>query len=155
MPDPISVPVPCTCPQVHEDGDVVYLAPQLGLKGGLAIESAMTEADPTMAVAWALITNNVLGWTKTNAAGDIEPITDATLDALLPYAKGGELVSNRAASLYLDDAFGPLALRRKGSSPPSRTNGSTRPLLASRKPSRRKRSASSSPADTDGQPSKA
>ena len=21
MPDPINVPVPCTCPQVHEDGD--------------------------------------------------------------------------------------------------------------------------------------
>jgi hypothetical protein len=155
VPDPISVPVPCTCPQEHEGGDVVYLAPQLGLRGGLAVESAMTEPDPTMAVAWALITNNVVGWTKTDANGDTEPITDATLDALLPYAKGGEIVSNRAASLYLEDAFGPLALRRKGSLPPSRTNGQTRPLLASRKPSRRKRSESSSPADTDGQPSKA
>lgn len=155
MPDPINVPVPCTCPQAHEDGDVVYLAPKLGLRGGLAVESAMTEPDPTMAVAWALITNNVVGWTKTDANGDPEPITEENLDALLPYAQGGEIVSNRAASLYLEDAFGPFEQRRKDSLQRSRTSGQTRPLLASHKPSRRKRSGSSSEPASDGQPSKA
>lgn len=151
MPEPIEVPVPCNCEPAHEDGDTVYLSPVLGLRGGLAVEAAMTEPDPTIAVSMALITNNVLGWTKT--AGDEPiPVTEANLEALLPWAKGGEIVANRAAGLYLDDAFAPLEMRRLASLRPSRTNGQTRPLLASRKPSRRKPSGSSSPAASAGEP---
>jgi hypothetical protein len=153
VPDPINVPVPCTCPQAHEDGDVVYLAPVLGLRGGLAVEAAMSDPNPTLAVSLALIQHNVLDWSKTDEKGDPVPITDANLEALLPWAKGGEIVANRAAGLYLEDAFAPLANRLADSSRPSRTNGQTRPLLASRKPSRRKPSGSSSPVASDGGPS--
>lgn len=153
MPDPINVPVPCTCPQVHEDGDVVYLNPILGLKGGIAVEAAMSADDPTVAVSLALIEHNVIGWTKTDVRGEPEPVTAANIEALLPWAKGGEIVANRAAGLYLDDAFAPFQKRRDELLRTSRTNGQTRPLLASHKSSRPKRSRSSSPAGSDGEPS--
>lgn len=142
MPDPINVPVPCTCPQVHEDGDVVYLAPHLGLRGGLAVEAAMTEPDATVAVSMALIEHNVLGWSKTDERGDPIPVTSASIEEHLPWARGGEIVANKAAGLYLEDAFAPFQKRRDELLQSSRTNGQTRPLLTSRSRPKRKPSSS-------------
>ena len=153
MTEPVPVPVgDCRCPETPHDEDIVYLAPELGLAAGLAVEAAMAGNEgegQTVAVSLALVNHNIVGWTFIDEAGTVA-ITPANIARLLPYARGGEAVANRAAGLYLDSFLGPLA--RRLDSQRSRTNGQTRPILASRNPSRRKRSGSSSPADSAGVP---
>lgn len=143
--EPVTVPVgDCRCPGTPHEQDEVYLAPELGLTAGLAVEAAMSsnEGDAqTIAVSLALINHNIVGWTFTSETGPV-PVTPQTVQTWLPYAKGGEAVANKAAGLYLDSFLGPLAQRLSSRS--SRTNGQTRPILASHKPSRRKRAGSSS-----------
>lgn len=149
----IEVPVgECRCPGSPHEQDMVYLAPELGLTAGLAVEAAMASSDgegQTIAVSLALINHNIVEWTFTDEAG-VVAITPANIQRLLPYAKGGEAVANRAAGLYLNSFFAPLQARL--GLPPSRTNGQTRPILQSHRPSRRKRSASSSPDGSAGKP---
>ena len=145
--EPVTVPVgDCRCPGTPHEQDEVYLAAELGLTAGLAVEAAMSsnEGDAqTIAVSLALINHNIVGWTFTDETGPV-PVNPGTIQTWLPYAKGGEAVANKAAGLYLDSFLGPLAQRLAGHSQQSRTNGKTRPILASRNPSQKKRGGSSS-----------
>lgn len=155
MTEPIEVPVgACRCEGTPHSEDIVYLAPELSMSGGLAVEAAMSSATTaegqTLAVSLALVHHNIVGWTFVDGNGLSVPVTPGNVDRLLPYARGGELVANKAAGLYLEDAVAPLAQRLRPRSQPSRTNGQTRPILASHAPSRRRRSASSSPAASGG-----
>lgn len=156
MSEPIEVSVPCNCPDSPHDADTVYLAPALGMAAGLAVEAAMTsstsEEAQTFAVSLALVRHNILGWTFVDENGIPVPVNAHNIDLMLPYARGGEEVANRAARLYTDDAFGPLARRVRGPSQKSRTNGQTRPILASHAKPRRKSSGSSSRAGSAGTP---
>lgn len=168
MTDPIAVPIGvCPCLGTpHGDGDIVYLRPKLGLEGGLAVEAAMasgtTQSEQTVAVSMALIQWNITGWTFTgepDKKGEPTPVPVPpapiqmdVLDALLPYAEGGEKIANKAAELYLEAVYGPLAARVSARSPSLPHNGATPPILAGHLPSRRKRSGSSSPRASVGKP---
>lgn len=156
MAEPIPVPVgDCRCPGAPHEEDTVFLAPELGLAAGLAVEAAMAEtsgAAQTVAVSLALINNNIVDWTFIGSDGQPVPINPVTIQTQLPYARGGEAVANKAAGLYLDSFITPLAERVRTHSPRSLTNGQTRPILTSRQPSRRKRGGSSSRAGSAGTP---
>lgn len=156
MNEPVEVSVPCNCEGSPHEADTVYLAAQLGLEGGLAVEAAMSSAETqeqqTVAVSLALVRNNILGWTFVDAQGQPIPVTPSAINRMLPYARGGEEVANRAAGLYLEDAFGPLAQRVRVQSRVSRTNGKTRPILAGHEKPRRKPSAPSSRRASAGKP---
>lgn len=158
--DPITVPVgDCRCPGTPHEQDEVYLAAELGLTAGLAVEAAMNDSKPedqNVAVSLALIHHNIVGWSFLDEKGPVpfrrpdgKPDV-AAIERLLPYARGGEAVANKAAGLYIDSFLVPLAARVSARSQTSRTNGTTRPLLASRKPSQRKRGGSSSRAGSAG-----
>jgi hypothetical protein len=118
------------------------------LTGGLAVEAAMTEKNATLAVSLALIHHNIVDWTFVDAQGKPEPVNSDTIETLLPYAKGGEKVANKAASLYLQDAIGPL-----GDRVDEAIKANNRPILAGHRQRRPKKSGSSSPAASDGAPS--
>jgi hypothetical protein len=156
--EPVEVPVgACRCPGTPHEEDVVYLAPELGFEAGLAVEAAMSsstdQTEQTLAVALALVRRNVLGWTFVDEEGKPEPVNNQNIERLLPYARGGEAVANKAAGLYLKAVLDPLERRARGtSSRSSLTNGQTRPILSSHKPSQRKRSPRSSRAGSAGQP---
>jgi hypothetical protein len=148
--EPVPVPVPhCPCPGTpHPDGHTVHLRPKLGLEGGLAVEAAMAAHSnvdtQTLAVTLALVRHNVVAWDFTDAKGSVMPITPESIEELLPYAEGGELVANKAAGLYLDSVYGPLRARLSTRLPKSPLNGQTPPTAGSAKRSQKRRSASSS-----------
>lgn len=147
-PLPVDVPVgPCRCPDTpHPDGDIVYLAPELSMRGGMAAQGAIAKSgtDPIalqedLGTVW--IRHAVVDWTFVDEDGDKIPLTEANIIRLLPYSKGGRAIAERADDLYKDDVLAPLAERLRSISQRGRTATSTSPTRASRT---KRRSPSSS-----------
>ena len=142
---------PDTSP-VHPDGDEVYLMPEVSLSLGLRCNGALAVADddPQMMetlLGKAFIEGGIVGWTFVE--GDLPvPITPANIARMLPWAKGGSLVSERANDLYSADILAPLRRRSQAQLPPGPTSvltSVTRPSRAQRRNS----SKSSSPGPSE------
>lgn len=129
---PVEVNIgPCGCPNApHADGDIVYLAPELSMAGGMAAQSAISEGitdslrlQEMLAAIW--IRHGVVDWNLVDEEGDKLPLDPTTVAAALPYGKGGRLVAERADDLYAEDILAPLVARLKNTSRRGRTDGST------------------------------
>jgi hypothetical protein len=160
---PEHVPVPlgfCPClGSPHEDGDIVYLYPELSMAGGMAAQGAISEASgdsgldgvrlqELLAEVW--IRHGVASWTFLDDNGEAIPVSPSNIAAALPYAKGGRAVADKADDLYAEAVTAPLverlaALSKRGS---TRTPGQTSPNRATR----RKQRSPSSTATTDKVP---
>jgi hypothetical protein len=104
------VPVPvgaCRCPgEPHEDGDVVFLYPKLGMDGGIAVQTAVFinegAAQRVQAAYIALVDHGIADWTFSNGTGEKIPISPATIRGSLPWMEGGSEVAMAAFNLYAD-----------------------------------------------------
>ena len=114
MTDFIPVPVgDCRCPGApHGDGDVVYLAPELSMAGGMAVRQAIisglsdqVEAQAALARIWL---REIRDWTFVDEDGEPIPVSETAAQTLLPYGKGGRLVADKADDLYAQDVVDPL-----------------------------------------------
>jgi hypothetical protein len=159
---------PCRCiggaDTLHPKGDEVYLAPEasmtLGLRSNGAI--AVSEDNPARLEAMlgrVFIEEGITGWTFTEASQIVKdgkitesrdpvPVTPATIERWLPWARGGALVSERANDLYSEAVLSPLRARFLL----AQKRGPTSVLTSVTRPSRRQRlnsSKSSSPAPSE------
>lgn len=134
------VPVPigdCRCPGTpHEDGDVVYLYPKLGMEGGIAVQTAVflndDPASRVQAAYMALVDHGIADWTLTNGTGEKIPISPATIRGALPWMEGGSEVATAAFNHFAEVLRGgPLAgnprktTRPTKSSPRGRTSATS------------------------------
>lgn len=134
--DLVAVPIGvCPCPGApHGDGDIVYLAPVLSMAGGMAARSAIIEgftdeiaAQEAFAGIW--LRHGVRDWTFLDEDGDRIPVSEQAALDLLPWAKGGRLVADKADELYATDALAPfqeaikqLERSRRGPTPKAATS---------------------------------
>lgn len=152
---PVPVPVgDCRCHGTpHEDGDVVFLAPMLSMAGGMAAQVAISEGSSDLVrlqelLARVYLSHGIVDWTFVDEAGDKLPVNGDTAAALLPYAKGGRLVADRADDLYAQDVLAPFietvqrlaqsqrgSTRKKASSSPKRTSSRRRSTKTQPSPS--------------------
>lgn len=145
----------CGCPNApHSDGDVVYLAPQLSMAGGMAAQSAISEGitdslrlQELLAAIW--VRHGVVDWNLVDEDGDKLPLDPQTIAAALPYGKGGRLVAERADELYAEDILAPLVQRLKNTSRRGPTGDST---SATPKPTSRQQRRSSTRASAKERP---
>ena len=135
----------------HTSGDEVYLMPEVSLSLGLLCNGAMAVAGDDNAMMEALlgrafIDGGIVGWTFLED-GPV-PVTPANVARILPWGKGGALVSERANDLYSEDVL--ATLRRRSAPPPQPgpIDDSTSPILPSRA-QRRHSSKSSSPVPSE------
>ena len=151
---------PCRCigradaSPVHPDGDEVYLAPEASMTCGLRANGAITAAggdvsilEPTMARIF--IDEGIVGWTFVDEDGDPIPVTPGSIDRLLPWGRGGAIVSERANDLYSGAILDPLVRRLSATRRPGPTGDSTSVIkpLRPRHPSSSK-SSSPEPSET-------
>ena len=167
--DTTPVPVPvgdCRCPGApHGDGDVVYLAPMLSTAGGMSARVAMSQVltGETDAVGlqeqlvriWFKF--GIVDWTFTDEDGDPVPVSLEQAERLLPYGKGGRLVSDKADDLYAADVTDPLvaaveeaqkAIQKAQSSARSKAGSTSRTRASSstrRSPKKRPSPSSTAP----------
>lgn len=130
--EPVAVPLEaCYCPGTpHGDGDVVYLAPELSMAGGMAAQAAIVEGvsdsirlQELLAAIW--LRHGVVGWNLLDEDGQPVPLNADTVTRALPFGKGGRLVADKADDLYAEDILAPLVQRLESISPGGRTGGST------------------------------
>lgn len=153
------VPVPlgyCPCEGTpHEDGDVVYLYPDLPAMAGVKarawfVASATQGLDPATLeaqIAELWLTVGVVRWTFLLDDGSPVPLTPENIIRALPYGKGGRLVADKANDLYVDSVVAPLVREWEERSKPGSTR-SSRPATSASTTSRRKRPSPSSTATT-------
>lgn len=142
--EPVSVRVrDCACPGTphREEGDCVFLAPTLGLEGGLAAQGDIMAAagnGTALAQRWRVtfVRYGAVGW---NLIADDGPLP-FDVEALLGDFELGYPVSERADELYGDSVVRPLLRRPSG---PSR-NGSMGSSISPNVRSTSKRRGSSS-----------
>lgn len=115
---PIEIPIgACRCPGTpHTDGDVVYLAPELSMLGGMAAQGAiaMSGTDPIAlqeALGTVWIRHAVIDWNLIDEDGDKLALTQDNITRSLPYARGGRVVAERADDLYHEAILAPLEER--------------------------------------------
>ena len=144
----------CYCPGSPHEADLVYLAPELSMAGGMAAQGAISEGytDPIrlqelLAEIW--IRHGVIAWNLVDEAGDPVEVTALNVAACLPYGKGGRLVAERADDLYSEDILAPLVQRLKSTSRRGQTDGST---SATRRPTSKPRRRSSTAASDKALP---
>lgn len=154
---PVVVPVgACRCTGTPHDpaGDEVYLAPEASLSLGLAASGAMAEGDTSelaVLLGRAFLRHGIVGWTFTAEDGSAIPVTPANIERLLPWARGGSAVAERADELYGAAILAPLLARSTNSSRRGPTAVSTSAIRPSRA-QRRNSSKSSSPARSGTMP---
>ena len=142
---------PDTSP-IHPDGDEVYLMPEasmsLGLRSNGAIGSAGNDTSRLETLLGRVfIEEGIVGWTFVEGDAPV-PVTPANIDRLLPWGRGGSLVSERANELYSEDILSPLVRRSQSTRQPGPTSvltSVTRPSRAQRRNS----SKSSSPGPSE------
>ena len=140
MPDPIPVRVrDCACPDTpHPDGDVVYLAPMLGLEAGIRAEqdliAAAGDADQ-LTRRWldTFLRYSTTGWNLTGEGGAPVPFD---VEVLIADWRLARPVANAAADLYSDAVLAPFV---KAPAPPSPTG----PTVRTTSPIRRRTRSSS------------
>ena len=84
--DPVEVRLEaCYCPGSPHEADIVYLAPQLSMAGGMAAQSAISEGitdarllQEMLAAIW--IRHGVIGWNLVDEDGDPLPTDGNTLN---------------------------------------------------------------------------
>lgn len=120
----------CYCPGTPHEVDLVYLAPQLPMAGGMAAQSAINDGLDDSLLLQALLAEvwvrfGVVGWNLLDDVGADVPLNAANIKAALPFGKGGALVAERADELYAQDILAPLVARLPSTSRRGLTNGST------------------------------
>jgi hypothetical protein len=157
---PDLVPVPlgyCPCEGApHEDGDIVYLYPELSAPAGIRArrffadgmtgEMSSVEVEEAIATLW--LSMCVAEWTFLFDDGSPIPVTPENVVRALPYAKGGRQVADKADDLYVDSVTAPLLQALSALSQPGPTRSSRRATPRSTG-SRRKPPKRSSTATTD------
>ena len=166
MREPVAVRVgDCACPDApHTDGDIVYLDPVLSLEGGAAAEAdiqmvqELPERRRTSALIgrWA-VTYVVYGavgwnWTELDERGKSVP-RPFDVEVLLADYSRSRLVAEKADELYSEVVTAPFVARVKASRPSPGTPTAIRPSTSPASPKRQRKSASSSPPVSVGQPS--
>lgn len=143
----------CYCPGTPHETDVVYLRPALTMAGGMAamgaIQDGMTDQillQELLAKVW--MRHGIVGWNLVDEEGRPLPVDPGTIEAALPYARGGRLVADAADELYARSILDPLEAKLRSISPSGRTNGST----STPRPSTRRRRSPSSTATTEQAP---
>jgi hypothetical protein len=140
VPEPIGVRVrDCACPGTPhaDDGDIIYLAPMLGIRGGIHAERdiALSQAEATperpfdqlLQERWleTFVRYGVTGWNLTDEAGDPLPLDIDDILANWPVARA---VAAKAADLYTDAIIAPFQTTPEARSP----TGPTRPTTSRR-----------------------
>lgn len=101
----------------RDDGDIVYLDPQLSLEGGLAANAALaTFGDDQAALERELGLSYILGgvgdWNFLDGGKPI-PLTPSNIRRALPWGAGGRVVAEKANELYFNEVVGPLVERAR------------------------------------------
>lgn len=135
----------CACPGTpHEDGDYVYLAPELSMTGGMAAQGAITAATTDKGIdaiilqeelARVWLRHGAIGWNLLDERGRSRPFTPEGLIVEFPYMRGGREIADACDDLYKEAVLTPLverlsALSKRGPTEPipletSRTKRST------------------------------
>ena len=148
---PANVPVPlgfCPCEgEPHEDGDIVYLRPELSAAAGIRAQShiiaaasgqlAQAEAEAIISALWLEV--GVVEWTFLFDDGSPIPVTPENVVRALPYEKGGAQVADVADDLYAASVMTPLLAKVNALSKP----GATSITSSRRKPTSRQRTSRS------------
>lgn len=99
----------------HDDGDIVYLDPQLSLEGGLAANAALATNGESAALerelGLAYVLGGVSAWNFLDDLGRPIPVTPENIRRALPWGKGGRLVAEVANTTYFGEVIGPLVER--------------------------------------------
>lgn len=129
MPELVPVRVrDCACPDSpHEDGDIVYLAPVLGYKGGLAAERqlfALSTNEDALTEAWGetFIRYGATAWNLTDEAGDDVPFD---VEAVLADFSLARPIVSKAIDLYGEAVLVPFVPKSAKPSPTGRTGRTT------------------------------
>jgi len=118
----------CACPDTpHEDGDVVYLAPALGYKGGLTAERqlfALSTDEDALTEAWGetFIRYGAIGWNFLDAEGEPVPFD---VEALLADYRISRPVASRGIDLYGPEVIAPFVPKSAKPSPTGQTGRTT------------------------------
>lgn len=145
----IPVAVACPCPGTpHSDGDTVFLAQELSLKGGLLAEAMMVrswqkqdstgnqlkQTEASLAVEAALrevyVLDGVKEWTFVDEEGEaLEVNEDSIRSSLLARYRIARPVGDKGDELYSASVLDPLLarLRKSSRSSPRRESTSTSP----------------------------
>jgi hypothetical protein len=119
----------------------------------MAAQAAIAEAgadaialQEMLARIW--IHHGIVGWNLVDEDGDPLPVNPRTIEARLPYGKGGRQVAERADDLYSEDILAPLRERLKKLLPLGST-ASGLPQTSASEGSTKKRPSRSSTATTE------
>lgn len=145
----VPVAVACPCPGTpHADGDTVFLAPHLSLKGGLLAEATMVrvwgklntsrkvpeQTQASLEIEASLrevyVLDGVKDWTFLDEVGEkVEVNEDSIRSVLLSNFTLARPVGDKADELYTASVLDPLLARLSKSSPssPRRASTSTSP----------------------------
>jgi hypothetical protein len=97
----------------HDDGDLVFLAPQLSLDGGLAAQGALVaySDDPLRVereLGRAYLSTQIVGWNFLDDDGKPIPLNWENIEKALSWGTGGRLVAEKADELYSATMLTPL-----------------------------------------------
>lgn len=141
----------CACPGTpHETGDEVYLAPEIGLEGGLVAEQQLIDhqddaASLTRLWAMTFVRYGVVGWNLVDDTGLDVPFD---IESVLGSYEMGRAAADAASDLYTGQVMRPLMKALPNTSPGGRTGRTT----SRRHSSRRTQRESSSPATSEVSP---
>ena len=131
MREPVAVRVrDCACPNTpHEEGDVVYVAPTLSLKGGLQARQDIRDAlgsGQMLAELWLVtfVRFGAVAWNFLDEDGDPVPFDVEDILADMAIA---EVVAEKCDELYGETVTRPLVRNIQAISQRGRTDGSTSP----------------------------
>lgn len=136
---PANVPVHlgfCPCEgKPHEDGDVVYLRPDLPAPVGVRAQAhiiaaasgqlVQSQAEEILAALWLEI--GVVEWTFLDDDGAPVPVTPENVVLALPYGRGGAQVVDAADRLYAPMVMTPLQEKLSALSQPGPTRNTSSP----------------------------
>mgnify|MGYP001453042428 CR=1 FL=1 len=126
----------CRCPEApHEDGDIVYLFPKLGLHGGFVAERTIlnlaqqerpAQAEIEAELVDVYVRYGVADWSFQDPSGAAIPVTPATIASVLmsDYTLARS-VADKADDLYTPVILDPLVKRLSAFLPLTPTTGST------------------------------
>ena len=136
MTDPVAVPVgECRCPGTPHEEDIVYLAPELSMPGGMAALGAIAESNGDSVklaelIAGVWIRHGIVAWNLIDEDGP-RPVTEAAVLEQLPYGRGGQVVAEKADELYSEAVLAPLQKRLGTLSRSGSTSKATSPRRSS------------------------
>lgn len=125
----------CPCEGTpHEDGDIVYLRPELtplegvrarSIVGNWIEDGALNTVEANVALAELWFSIGIDSWTFLDDDGKPIPVTPENIVRALPYGRGGQLVADAADDLYTQMVITPLVAKISGLSSDGSTATST------------------------------